>query len=124
MRSLPCSRRKPETPPAAPSAKSWRATIAGLCTASPSLLGVIAGDDPRDPTSGHVPVPDNLAEIASGVTGRRIGIADAYLRRHVDPAVQALVDQAIATLEGLGATFEEVTLPHLHLPPCRLSWPF
>ena len=76
-----------------------------------ALLGAIAGADPRDPTSGRVPVPDYVAELEGGVAGKRIGISDFYLRQHVDPAVQFLVEQAITTFERLGATIEEVTLP-------------
>jgi Asp-tRNA(Asn)/Glu-tRNA(Gln) amidotransferase A subunit family amidase len=33
-----------------------------------ALLGAVAGEDPRDPTSGSVPVPDYLAELDDGVT--------------------------------------------------------
>ncbi len=94
---------------------SWSADHFGPMTRtvadSAALLGVIAGEDPRDPTSGRVPVADYLAGIDSGVAGLRIGITDSYLRQHVDPAVQAPIDAAIATLERLGATFHEVNLP-------------
>jgi aspartyl-tRNA(Asn)/glutamyl-tRNA(Gln) amidotransferase subunit A len=41
----------------------------------------------------------------------RIGISDAYLRQHVDSEVKGLVEQAIFTLEGLGATVVEISLP-------------
>jgi len=75
------------------------------------LLGAIAGHDPADPTSGRAPVPDFLAALGEEVRGRRIGVADAYLRQHVDPAVGGLVEAAITTLGRLGATVEEVSLP-------------
>jgi len=78
---------------------------------SAALLGAIAGEDPRDPTSGGVPVPDYLATIESGIAGRRIGIADAYLRRGVDPTVQTLMEEALEELQRLGATVEEIQLP-------------
>jgi aspartyl-tRNA(Asn)/glutamyl-tRNA(Gln) amidotransferase subunit A len=58
-----------------------------------------------------MPVPHYLAEIDGGIEGRRIGIADAYLRQHVDPTVRNLVEQALKELERLGATVEEVKLP-------------
>jgi aspartyl-tRNA(Asn)/glutamyl-tRNA(Gln) amidotransferase subunit A len=94
---------------------SWSADHFGPLTRtvgdSAALLGSIAGEDPRDPTSGRVPVSDYLAELDGGLAGQRIGIADAYLRQHVDPAVQRLVEQALSTMEQLGATVEEVTLP-------------
>ena len=56
-------------------------------------------------------MPDYVGKIDAGIAERRIGITDAYLRQHVDPTVQAPVDRALTTLERLGATIEEVTLP-------------
>jgi aspartyl-tRNA(Asn)/glutamyl-tRNA(Gln) amidotransferase subunit A len=76
-----------------------------------ALLGAIAGEDPRDPTSGRVPVPDYVAALGGGLAGKRIGVSERYLRHHVDPAVLEMVEQAIATLEGLGAAVEEISLP-------------
>jgi aspartyl-tRNA(Asn)/glutamyl-tRNA(Gln) amidotransferase subunit A len=98
---------------------SWSADHFGPLTRTvadaAALLGAIAGEDAKDPTSGRAPVPDYLAQMNAGIAGKRIGINDAYLRQHVDPAVQRLLDQAIATLESLGATFVDVTLP----PPAQ-----
>jgi aspartyl-tRNA(Asn)/glutamyl-tRNA(Gln) amidotransferase subunit A len=94
---------------------SWSADHFGPMTRTAgdaaALLGAVAGEDPRDPTSGRVPVPDYVGELESGVAGKRIGISELYLRQHVDPAVQLQVDRAIATFEGLGATVAEITLP-------------
>jgi aspartyl-tRNA(Asn)/glutamyl-tRNA(Gln) amidotransferase subunit A len=94
---------------------SWSADHFGPMTrtagVAAALLVAIAGEDPRDPTTGRVPVPDYVAGLAAGLTGTRIGISDLYLRQHVDPTVQRLVEQAIATLEHLGARVEEITLP-------------
>jgi aspartyl-tRNA(Asn)/glutamyl-tRNA(Gln) amidotransferase subunit A len=94
---------------------SWSADHFGPLTRTAAdaaaLLGAIAGEDPKDPTSGRVPVPDYLAQLEAGIAGKRIGIDDAYLRQHVDPAVQRLLEEAMATLERIGATFTEVSLP-------------
>jgi aspartyl-tRNA(Asn)/glutamyl-tRNA(Gln) amidotransferase subunit A len=94
---------------------SWSADHFGPMTRTAgdaaALLGAVAGEDPRDPTSGRVPVPDYVAELDGGIAGKRIGICDLYLRRHVDSAVQLLVEQAITTLERLGATIVEIMLP-------------
>jgi aspartyl-tRNA(Asn)/glutamyl-tRNA(Gln) amidotransferase subunit A len=94
---------------------SWSADHFGPMTRTAgdaaALLGAIAGEDPWDPTSGRVPVPDYIAELGGGVAGKRIGISDLYLHRNVDPTVLVLVEQAIATLERLGATIEQITLP-------------
>jgi aspartyl-tRNA(Asn)/glutamyl-tRNA(Gln) amidotransferase subunit A len=56
-------------------------------------------------------VPDYLAEIDAGVDGKRIGVADAYLRHHVDPTVRRLVEEGVATLERLGGTVVEISPP-------------
>jgi aspartyl-tRNA(Asn)/glutamyl-tRNA(Gln) amidotransferase subunit A len=94
---------------------SWSADHFGPMTRTvgdaAALLRAIAGADPRDPTSGRVPVSDYVAGLDGGVAGKRIGISDLYLRQHVDPDVQFLVEQAITTFERLGATIEKVTLP-------------
>ena len=94
---------------------SWSADHFGPMTRTAgdaaALLGAIAGEDPRDPTSGQAPVPDYVAELDRGVASKRIGISERYLRRNVDPAVLVLVERAIASLEGLGATIEEIALP-------------
>jgi Asp-tRNA(Asn)/Glu-tRNA(Gln) amidotransferase A subunit family amidase len=76
-----------------------------------ALLGAIAGEDARDPTSGRVPVPDYVAGLDDGLSGKRIGISELYLRHHLDAAVLVLVEQAISTLERLGARVEEISLP-------------
>jgi aspartyl-tRNA(Asn)/glutamyl-tRNA(Gln) amidotransferase subunit A len=94
---------------------SWSADHFGPMTRTvadaAALLQAIAGEDPRDPTSGPVPVPDYLAGMHEGIRDKRIGIADAYLRQHVDPAVQEVIDKALETLEGLGAELVEIILP-------------
>jgi aspartyl-tRNA(Asn)/glutamyl-tRNA(Gln) amidotransferase subunit A len=76
-----------------------------------AMLGAIAGADPKDSTAGHVPVPDYLSQLGGDLKGYRIGIADAYLREHVDQTVSGLVDEAIAELTRLGATIVSIELP-------------
>lgn len=94
---------------------SWSADHFGPMTRTvgdcAALLGAIAGHDPRDPTSGRMPIPDYLAGSERGIAGMRIGVAGAYLRQNVAPAVQAITERALATLEDLGATLVEVDLP-------------
>jgi aspartyl-tRNA(Asn)/glutamyl-tRNA(Gln) amidotransferase subunit A len=76
-----------------------------------AMLGAIAGADERDSTAAHVPVPDYLATLSLGIDGKRIGISNPYLREHVDPEVQGLLDDAMRHLEALGATFVEIAPP-------------
>ena len=77
-----------------------------------TLLGVIAGRDPRDSTSADVPVADYRAGLGSGAAGARIGIPAEYFIEGVDPQVEAAVREAIRVLEGLGARTERISLPH------------
>ena len=59
---------------------SWSADHFGPMTRTvgdaAALLGAIAGEDPRDPTSGRVPVPDYVAALDGGFAGKRIGISE------------------------------------------------
>jgi aspartyl-tRNA(Asn)/glutamyl-tRNA(Gln) amidotransferase subunit A len=76
------------------------------------LLQAIAGHDPKDSTSAQIPVHNYLASLARGVKGLRIGLPKEYFIDGMDPQVEKAVRQAVATLESLGATVKEVSLPH------------
>ncbi len=76
------------------------------------LLQAIAGADPRDPTSSTAAVPDFSAGLEQGVAGLRLGVPREHFFDLLEPDVERVVREAIATLEGLGATLEEVSLPH------------
>ncbi len=75
-------------------------------------LSVIAGEDPRDLTSLAAPVPRYLTSLRQGVAGLRIGAPREYFAAGLDPEVKDAVWTALEALEDLGATVEEVTLPH------------
>ena len=79
-------------------------------------LGVISGEDPRDPTSLPLPPfePEAPAEPAR-LTGLRIGVARGALDPPVEPAVRAACEAALARLEAMGAELVEVELPHAEL---------
>ncbi len=74
------------------------------------MLGAMAGYDPRDPTTSVLPVPDYLAALTGQVKGLRIGVLRAFYLESTDSAVRALVESAVKTLEGLGASAQEVNL--------------
>jgi aspartyl-tRNA(Asn)/glutamyl-tRNA(Gln) amidotransferase subunit A len=76
------------------------------------LLQAIAGPDPRDPSSSQVPVPDFSSGLSQGVGGLRLGVPREHFFELLEPGVERLVREAIATLERLGAHLEEVSLPH------------
>jgi len=81
-------------------------------TDSAIVMNVIAGHDPRDSTSADVPVPDFRSSLIKDVKGMKIGIPKEYFIEGMDPEVDKAVRDAVRTLEGLGATVVDVTLPH------------
>ena len=75
------------------------------------VLQAIAGHDPKDSTSADVEIPDYLEALTGDVKGLRIAVPKEYLDG-VDPQVKDAVMAALKVLEGLGAVWEEVSLPH------------
>ncbi|WP_088810863.1 MULTISPECIES: Asp-tRNA(Asn)/Glu-tRNA(Gln) amidotransferase subunit GatA [Listeria] len=76
------------------------------------LLQAISGVDENDSTSIDAPV-ENFSEYLTGdVKGLKIGVPKEYLGDGVQPGVKTAVMEALKTLEKLGATWEEVSLPH------------
>jgi aspartyl-tRNA(Asn)/glutamyl-tRNA(Gln) amidotransferase subunit A len=76
------------------------------------LLQAIAGADPRDSTSSPHPVPNYLDGLEAGVHGMRIGVPKEYFVKGMEPAVENAVRAALEVYQRLGATIEEVSLPH------------
>jgi aspartyl-tRNA(Asn)/glutamyl-tRNA(Gln) amidotransferase subunit A len=76
------------------------------------VLQAIAGHDPADSTSAHVEIPDYIGSLSGDVKGLRIAVPKEYIGKGVDPRVKELVLNALKVLEGMGATWEEVSLPH------------
>ncbi len=77
------------------------------------LLQVIAGHDPADSTSVDLPVPDYSAALTGDIRGLRIGIPAAYRVPGMDPAVEEVIEEALPTLQALGAELVPISLPHL-----------
>ena len=73
---------------------------------------VICGHDPMDSTSANFPVPDFTNSLINDVNGIKIGIPTQYFSEGIDPQVEASVRSAIELLEKLGASTEEISLPH------------
>ncbi|RXJ02424.1 Asp-tRNA(Asn)/Glu-tRNA(Gln) amidotransferase subunit GatA [Anaerobacillus alkaliphilus] len=76
------------------------------------VMQVIAGYDKMDSTSANVDVPDYLASLTGDVQGLKIAVPKEYLAEGVHEDVKSKVLEALKVLEGLGATWEEVSLPH------------
>ena len=79
---------------------------------SATLLNVISGHDLRDSTSVNQPVPDYVEALDGNIKGLRLGLPKEYMIDGLDPEVKAAVDAAVKQLESLGATVEEISLPH------------
>jgi aspartyl-tRNA(Asn)/glutamyl-tRNA(Gln) amidotransferase subunit A len=75
------------------------------------ILGVIAGHDPRDPTSAEMPVPDYEAGLNGDLRGVRVGVPTTYFLDDVDAPVEAAFEAALAVLAGRGATLVALQLP-------------
>ena len=76
-----------------------------------TLLGVIAGYDPKDATSSTAPVPDYAAQSDQPVAGLRIGVPAEYFAEGLDPEVRAAIECGIAALQAAGCTVKPVSLP-------------
>jgi aspartyl-tRNA(Asn)/glutamyl-tRNA(Gln) amidotransferase subunit A len=76
-----------------------------------TMLGIIAGHDPKDATSSPVPVPDYAAESDKPVEGLRIGVPAEYFGEGLDPEVRAAIEKGIDSLKAAGCTVKPVSLP-------------
>lgn len=77
-----------------------------------TLLGVIAGHDPRDSTSLPLPVPDYCSALTGDVRGLKLGLPKEYLVGGLDAEIKQAVEVAVQQLAKLGAEIVEVSLPH------------
>jgi amidase len=80
------------------------------------MLSVIAAPDPADPLSlevwreaGRAPVPYTDFLDPEGLRGARLGVVRDFFGG--DPEIDKLAEQALATMERLGAELVEVQLP-------------
>ncbi|SEA89780.1 aspartyl-tRNA(Asn)/glutamyl-tRNA(Gln) amidotransferase subunit A [Thalassobacillus cyri] len=76
------------------------------------LLEAISGHDKMDATSADVEVPKFTDALTGDVKGLKIGVPKEYLSEGVAPEVKEAVMSALRKYEELGATWEEVSLPH------------
>jgi amidase len=80
------------------------------------LLGVLAGADPRDPSTAAAPQPQpqdfTRTLDAQGLRGARIGVVRARLTGY-HPVTDAVFDSALADMRRAGATvLDSLALPH------------
>ncbi|MDN7241640.1 amidase [Planococcus sp. N028] len=77
------------------------------------LLEMLAGYDPKDPTSLNRPTKNYSHELTEDVKGLVIGIEESYFFHNVDHRVNEAVRHALQQLEKLGARIEPVRIPSL-----------
>lgn len=78
------------------------------------ILQAIAGHDPLDSTSLPAPVPDYTTALTGDIRGLRLGVPSEYFQEGMDPDVERVVREAVDRLRDLGASVEEMSLPHTH----------
>lgn len=76
------------------------------------VLQSISGYDQLDSTSANVDTPDFVSALSGEVKGLKIGVPKEFFGDGIDPAVKDAVFNALKVYEGLGATWEEISLPH------------
>jgi aspartyl-tRNA(Asn)/glutamyl-tRNA(Gln) amidotransferase subunit A len=75
------------------------------------LLQAIAGHDPADSTSSHLPVPDYSAALSGNLKGLRVGVPKEYFVSGMQPEVEDAVRLTVRVLEKDGALVTEISLP-------------
>jgi aspartyl-tRNA(Asn)/glutamyl-tRNA(Gln) amidotransferase subunit A len=75
------------------------------------VMEILGRPDKRDATCVQSPVPSYSTEATKPVKGLRIGIPKEYFVEGMDPEVKKSVLDAAKTLERLGCSITEVSLP-------------
>ncbi len=76
------------------------------------LLQSMAGHDPKDSTSSHLPVPDFEKALSGDLKGLRVGLPKEYRPDGLNKEIAAYWDKAAQMLESRGAEIVEISLPH------------
>ena len=75
------------------------------------MLGVMAGQDPKDPTSLPAAVPNYVAEAGGGLAGFTVGVDRDYIGAGVAPEAVAVVEDALGLLQTAGARIVDIRMP-------------
>jgi len=76
-------------------------------------MNILAGFDPRDPTTAKVPVPDYTQALTQDLSGLRLGIPDNFFFERIDEEIHSAVEKAIRDLKSLGAKVRPISVPNL-----------
>jgi len=77
------------------------------------MFDVIAGQDPKDPTSLPDPVQPVFPQLHAGIRGLRIGIDRDYALKGIDSGQAAAIEAALRVLHDGGAQIVQVKMPDL-----------
>ena len=77
------------------------------------VLEVIAGHDTNDSTSSRKTVPSYTEALTEDINGLKIAVPKEFFGEGVAEEVKESVENALQMFELLGATWDEVSLPHL-----------
>lgn len=76
------------------------------------LLETLAGHDPRDSTSVNMPVPSWSQQLDRPLDSLKIGVVPEHFGAGVDDEVAQTVTRAVELYRMLGASVQEISLPH------------
>lgn len=76
-----------------------------------ALLEIMAGHDVFDATSSQKPVGKYVGACTRGISGLKVGMPKEFFADGIDPEIKTIVQEAIYSLEKLGATVQEISLP-------------
>ena len=80
----------------------------------PLMLQVLAGYDPKDPTTSPSTVPDYSQALTEDIRGLAIGVPrHFFVTPQVNPEVVSRVEEGLKALQGLRAKVVAVTIPSL-----------
>jgi aspartyl-tRNA(Asn)/glutamyl-tRNA(Gln) amidotransferase subunit A len=96
--------------PPMPNTFSQQGPMSRTVRDSALLLQVMAGHDPRDPTSLRETPPDFVAAVDKDIKGLRIAWSPDYGFASVDPEVLAVTSRAAHVFEELGCHVEDSDL--------------
>ena len=86
------------------------------------VLQILAGNDPLDPSTVPVPVPDYSTYLGQSLKGLKMGVPSNHYFEMLDAEVESAVRGSIATLAELGAELQEVSLPMMeYIGAMRIS---
>ena len=77
------------------------------------LMNVIAKHDKKDSTSADIKTPDYRKSLVRNVKGLKIAVPKELMGEGIEENTKKAVLEALKTLEKLGATYKEVSLPSL-----------